>query len=281
MTAQPERDLEYIWILQYDAHSDELGGFEFRRLENISAHLEPHTDQDAQSISLQSPQRLFVIAEQLASVSLDEGERDAKKQANWIDDLIADVRKRGDVTPTTLRSMVAVETFCKRVWDDELDVLNEIEDCLQGIDLLLGEDERVRECVQFWRNSIGGWRAYLHSREEFAVQLWQMMEQTEKHLHNGSPDLRDYGGSRAINVVRKDFDQSQTKRRAVFEHCESTFTALMGTLSIMESEKAITQAEEVTKLTQLAFFFIPLTFIAGIFGMNLVVSSHHALFPNK
>lgn len=42
-------------------------------------------------------------------------------------------------------------------------------------------------------------------------------------------------------------------------------------MSLIESKKAITQAEQVTKLTQLAFFFIPLTFVAGLFGMNVRV----------
>ncbi|KAK7616463.1 hypothetical protein IWX50DRAFT_620453 [Phyllosticta citricarpa] len=51
-------------------------------------------------------------------------------------------------------------------------------------------------------------------------------------------------------------------------HFESTVPALIGVMSIIESRKAIKHAEEVTKLTQLAFFFIPLNFVVGIFGMN-------------
>ena len=63
-----------------------------------------------------------------------------------------------------------------------------------------------------------------------------------------------------------------SRRKAILEHCEATFTMVMATMSLMESEKAIIEAEGVTKLTQLAFFFIPLTFVAGIFGMNLAAS---------
>ncbi|KAK8247595.1 hypothetical protein HDK90DRAFT_474830 [Phyllosticta capitalensis] len=40
-------------------------------------------------------------------------------------------------------------------------------------------------------------------------------------------------------------------------------------MTIRESSRAISQAQEVKKLTQLAFFFTPLTFVVGIFGMNL------------
>ncbi|RPA80922.1 hypothetical protein BJ508DRAFT_327014 [Ascobolus immersus RN42] len=44
---------------------------------------------------------------------------------------------------------------------------------------------------------------------------------------------------------------------------------LMSTLSIIESQKAIDEAESVTKLTEMAFFFLPLGFSASIFGMQV------------
>jgi len=45
-------------------------------------------------------------------------------------------------------------------------------------------------------------------------------------------------------------------------------------MSIVESKRAILQTETVSKLTQLAFFFIPLTLVATVFGMNINVSIH-------
>jgi hypothetical protein len=45
--------------------------------------------------------------------------------------------------------------------------------------------------------------------------------------------------------------------------------ALRSDLAIMESRRSIAEAETVTKLTELAFAFIPLTFAASIFGMQL------------
>lgn len=43
---------------------------------------------------------------------------------------------------------------------------------------------------------------------------------------------------------------------------------VMNNTMILESEKAIAQAERVQKLTRLAFIFIPLSFTATFFGMN-------------
>ncbi|KAK6522469.1 hypothetical protein TWF281_003030 [Arthrobotrys megalospora] len=50
---------------------------------------------------------------------------------------------------------------------------------------------------------------------------------------------------------------------------DSDHQALMSSISIVESERAIAEAEVVSKLTQLAFFFIPLSLVAAVFGMNI------------
>jgi len=42
----------------------------------------------------------------------------------------------------------------------------------------------------------------------------------------------------------------------------------MNRASLEESRRAIEQAEKVKRLTLLAFFFVPLSFTASIFGMN-------------
>ena len=57
--------------------------------------------------------------------------------------------------------------------------------------------------------------------------------------------------------------------RAVVEH---TNEFLRNTVSLLESRRAIAEAESVTKLTELAFFFIPLSFAASFFSMPLDVS---------
>ncbi|KAK7539213.1 hypothetical protein IWX47DRAFT_849193 [Phyllosticta citricarpa] len=73
-------------------------------------------------------------------------------------------------------------------------------------------------------------------------------------------------------LLEQSIKESQVKSNptldSVQRHFESTVPALIGVMSIIESRKAIKHAEEVTKLTQLAFFFIPLNFVVGIFGMN-------------
>jgi Mg2+ and Co2+ transporter CorA len=51
--------------------------------------------------------------------------------------------------------------------------------------------------------------------------------------------------------------------------CKTRLQILMSRAGIVESNKAIEQAKVVTKLTRLAFVFIPLSFVSSFFGMNL------------
>jgi Mg2+ and Co2+ transporter CorA len=45
----------------------------------------------------------------------------------------------------------------------------------------------------------------------------------------------------------------------------------VGLLALKESKESIRQTQIVSRLSQLAFVFIPLTFVTSCFGMNLTV----------
>ena len=59
---------------------------------------------------------------------------------------------------------------------------------------------------------------------------------------------------------------------------DNVFQSLMSAMSIVESKKAIQEAEGVSKLTQLAFFFIPLSLVSSAFGMNARVCTGMLLY---
>lgn len=51
--------------------------------------------------------------------------------------------------------------------------------------------------------------------------------------------------------------------------CEETQQALRAEMSLLESKRGIEEAESVSRLTELAFFFIPTTFAASLFSMQV------------
>lgn len=58
---------------------------------------------------------------------------------------------------------------------------------------------------------------------------------------------------------------------AVESHVDKSTQALLASVSIIESQNAVRQGHEVQKLTELAFVFIPVTFVTSYFGMELKV----------
>lgn len=58
---------------------------------------------------------------------------------------------------------------------------------------------------------------------------------------------------------------------SIMQRSEKTTHGLMAATSIIESQKAVQQGHEVQKLTELAFVFIPMSFVASYFGVEIKV----------
>ena len=150
---------------------------------------------------------------------------------------------------------------------NENEVLARLHDALDTIDLSLSQDDILRSSLHVWRERFGLWRQDLLHCRVSARDTLQTFEQ-QKLCPTCAPQLSSSTIPKyEVELARLKADVDETLARL-----NSTFQAVMSTMSIVESQKAISEAETVSKLTSLAFFFIPLSFIASLFGMNLVVS---------
>jgi len=66
-----------------------------------------------------------------------------------------------------------------------------------------------------------------------------------------------------------DFKDLDNEATSLAKACNDTISLEMNLISILDSKKSIEQAERVQKLTFLAYVFVPMSFITGIFGMNV------------
>lgn len=71
-----------------------------------------------------------------------------------------------------------------------------------------------------------------------------------------------------LNAVLRDFDHLLEKAKDLTSECDRGMSIMMNKASIKEAQRAIVQAERVTKLTKLAFVFVPLSFTCSFCGMN-------------
>ena len=77
--------------------------------------------------------------------------------------------------------------------------------------------------------------------------------------------------------LAKKFQYVQSLVGSMTSRVNEVQKTLLSSTGVLEDERAMVEAKNVKRLTQLAFFFIPLTFVAGLFGMNVMVSTSRCL----
>lgn len=70
------------------------------------------------------------------------------------------------------------------------------------------------------------------------------------------------------NMLLKDYDYLLERAKTLSRSCDRGIDIAGNNAMVAESRSAIRQAEWVSKLTLLAFFFIPASFTTSLFGMN-------------
>lgn len=144
--------------------------------------------------------------------------------------------------------------------------LQRVNSALDDIDISMSNDDGIARRVNQWRYLLGIWRAAI---PKMRVELMS----TKAHLQ--------YRGNQSNfnSLVKKSLtDETLRTYSGLLQMCDSvqsrierSSTALMSTMSILESQNAIRQGGEVQKLTELAFIFIPMSFAASYFGMEIRV----------
>lgn len=149
---------------------------------------------------------------------------------------------------------VAVSCLLRIFSEDYTEFLRNLHLALDGIDDSMHDNETVIVSVIVWRKAFNAWRKIF------------------RYSHGNFVYLKGWLAETPIDGKWADhINNLSRKMHHAKELSESMLTTLMLTMSIIESERAISQAGEISDLTKLAFVFIPLTLIAGVFGMNIVV----------
>jgi hypothetical protein len=72
-----------------------------------------------------------------------------------------------------------------------------------------------------------------------------------------------------IHSILADYEHALAYAETLLQDCVQGMSVAAHRMSIKESEKAIAEARDVTRLSRLATIFVPLTFVTSVFGMNV------------
>jgi Mg2+ and Co2+ transporter CorA len=167
-----------------------------------------------------------------------------------------------------------MNTLLDFILNDTSEVLSKLGTVLDSITTDMASDKIVQDSMQDWRDLFSKWRnGFSHQAQtvEYIVNLLQSeaakIDVTEEEA---APSSRVMPKNKTP-MYMTEFLVLKQEIKHIMKRGETIFSALMATMSIIESHRAIAEAVTVTKLTNLAFFFLPLTLTAAIFGSDIVV----------
>ena len=149
---------------------------------------------------------------------------------------------------------------------DTLDFLRLIRLALADIELA-SSDSILQERALHWRYRLDHFRAQLTVVEESlqAFVKFVKIDATSKR-HQRAPDIET---SLIEDLLSNVLDEINLHKRRITE----AYTSLTSKVQISDSHRSIAEAETVTRLTELAFLFIPLSLATSIFGMQIIDGS--------
>ena len=110
----------------------------------------------------------------------------------------------------------------------------------------------------------------MHARRENLIFMKSCLIETIKYV---PPEVKDYfqqaqSQMRVVNPIQNhDLILEQTLE--LNNSLTDAFQLLMSSISVRDSQLNIEQSQSAARLTQLAFIYAPLSFVTGIFGMNV------------
>ncbi|KAI4222630.1 MAG: hypothetical protein LQ349_007597 [Xanthoria aureola] len=155
-----------------------------------------------------------------------------------------------------------LEGLIQFIVHDTFKILQLIDLALTRMNLQMLDDMRVQEHIDDWRRELHRLDTELRTMESSIPEFADSVLETQR-CDSYTTAAK---GSRAIHELLGRFKKQVTQ---VQRQTESTHRSLMAALSLIENKRGISEAESVTKLTELAFFFIPLTFAATLFSMQV------------
>ena len=119
--------------------------------------------------------------------------------------------------------------------------------------------------VDFERSTYEDWEVE-HLKESRMLSRSLVSEVTASHR---SLSRHSDPSSNSWRTLQVDYDEILAQARQFEGDLKDHMTTYVGIMTLKESKKSIQLADNVRRVTQLAFIFVPLTFVTSIFGMNL------------
>lgn len=173
--------------------------------------------------------------------------------------------------------------FTSMIAEDWNLVLSQMCQTLDDIDRKMSDNNELRHNVLAWRRLLGSWRMTIIEYRAKLLETVQFLKSQVRQPVGGIGSVQSLGqesdhSNSVIPPIRNEIEELLRSYQILTDgikeietRVERSFHALMSSMSIIESQKAIVQGSAVARLTELAFIFIPLNFACTFFSMQITV----------
>ncbi|KAJ6125563.1 Mg2+ transporter protein CorA-like/Zinc transport protein ZntB [Penicillium samsonianum] len=148
------------------------------------------------------------------------------------------------------------------IQQDTMTLLNQLRQILDEIDIEILNDIKMEERLSLWRQIINRAQRELpdlrYSMEPFIEFLIKL------HPLTSSLEVAAMGleATQDMHELWKSIDH-------IIVRLQRTSASLASNMGLLESRRSIDEAHAVARLTELAFVFVPMSFAASVFGMQI------------
>ena len=156
------------------------------------------------------------------------------------------------------------------IYGDTLEVVRLMHSALSEIGHDILDESIIQERLLHWRYLIEKFDSELRQLQDSLQDFGAFLlcrQATRRHVQH--PRLAETEGDTSLRPLELQLQNAFDEITSLRQRTASSYNSLMANMSIIESKRGIAEAESVTKLTELAFLFIPLTFSASIFSMQV------------
>jgi hypothetical protein len=146
---------------------------------------------------------------------------------------------------------------------DLLEFIKLLHNILDGINTEILDDMKMEDRLSIWRQIITRAQLELPEIRRSMQQFFTFLTPAAGPSNSTAPEGREG------NSAQDDLQECSDQIDEIIRRLQIASSSLTSNMALLDSRRSIAEAQNVTRLTELAFLFIPLTFAATLLGMQI------------
>lgn len=151
------------------------------------------------------------------------------------------------------------------VRQDVLSLIKLLHKTLDGINVDILDEDKMEESLSLWRELITRAQLELPELRRSMINFFSFFHVLNLGVEPTTVESQD----NLDDDIPSGFKDISKQIDEMLRRLSTASSSLTSNMALLDSRRSIAEAQAVTKLTELAFFFIPLTFAASLFGMQI------------